>query len=288
MPNKYNSVFESIYQYVKGSSMAAWVFVLAIITLMIGINGFAEDTYSSYVGIQMIEKTFSVKPASWELTYWMMSLSFQVLTVIAFFAYLSDKKNNWWGFWLALGAQAVDFASDVWYRSNGTYTSAASVVVSLFFTFLFFTIGSEVALTFGLGLVAKLFVEGMSQLAIFVRNVFTGLGQMGKILASGVAGDTGATDSSVTHQTKDIRFSPQQLPPNFQNVQGPKPSMPPQNKPDQYHPPMVVTEEKLVMPPSFHPGNNGDARNNNRGNNNGGGKPPHPGNQGQGGKGEMR
>jgi len=202
----YNSVFDSIFAYVKGQTMAAWIFLLSLVILFIGINGFAEDTYSSYVGIQMVEKAFNVRPASWEGTYWAMAISFQVITVIAFFAYLSNPQKHWWGLWVSFGAQIVDFIADVWYRSNGEFTSMVSVGVSLVMTFLFFTIGSEIALTFGLGLVAKLIVEGLSQLSIFTRNLFIGVGQMLQILASGKPGERGSTDSSMSKITKDLKF----------------------------------------------------------------------------------
>ena len=224
MSSRYSSIFDSIKSYVSGSPLAGWVLILAILTLIIGINGFIEDTYSSYTGVQMIETTFGVRPASWEFTYWAMSLFFQVVTVLAFFTYLSDRDKNWIALWISMSAQAVDFIADVWYRSNGTF-SMVNTVVSTVMTFVFFTIGSEVALTFGFGLTSKLFVEGSLQLSITLRNVFVGMKKFFKMIASGRIDDEGATDSNISGFVKDRSFSPPPQPVAPQNRPSPSAQM---------------------------------------------------------------
>lgn len=205
--NKYQNFYDSLHDYVKGKTMAAWVFWLSVVILLIGINNFAEDTYSSYIGVQQIEKAFSVRPASWELTYWAMSLAFQVITMVAMFGYLSNKKDYWWALWLAIGSQVVDFSADIWYRANGIFTNPASVAVSFVLTFIFFTVGSEFAITLGLGLVARLMVEGMAQTAILFRNFIAGIGKLAQILASGNAEGKGATHSNITDAFQDVKHN---------------------------------------------------------------------------------
>lgn len=201
-----NNFYDSIHDYVKGTTMAAWVFWLSMVLLLIGINNFWEDTYSSYIGVQQIEKTFQVKAVSWWVTYVGMSLAFQVITVLAGVAYLSDRKKYWLAGYIAIGAQLIDFVADVWYRANGVWVGWASVSVSFVLTFVFFTVGSEVALTVGLGLVARLLVEGLAQTGILVRNMFAGIGRLAQILASGEATGKGSTHSDITHALDDVRY----------------------------------------------------------------------------------
>lgn len=203
MNNSQNSFYDSIHDYVKGQTLAAWVFWLSVVLLAIGINNFVEDTYSSYIGVQEIEKTFNVKAVSWDFTYLGMSLAFQIITVLAGIAYMSDRKKYWYAGWLAIAAQGVDFIADVWYRANGTWNGWGSVTVSLALTFIFFTIGSELAVTVGLGLVARLFVEGMAQTGILVRNIIAGFVKLAQILASGSADGKGATHSNITNSFHD-------------------------------------------------------------------------------------
>lgn len=178
MTEKYNSLFDSVVNYVRGSPLAAWLFLLSIVMLAVGINGFIEDTNSSYAGVQQLEKAFNITAASWKPTYLLMSLFFQVLSVVGFFFYLSDRQKYWVWLWVSFGSQVIDFFADVWYRSNGqVFQSIGVLVVSAILTFVFFTVGSEVALTLGLGLTSKLFVEGMTQLAIIFKNMMTGIGK---------------------------------------------------------------------------------------------------------------
>ena len=248
MSTKYNSVFDGIHSYVRGGPLAGWVLILAIITLVIGINDFAEDTYSSYVGVQMIEQTFGVRPASWELTYWLMSLFFQVVSVLFFFAYLSDRHQNWWALWVAGLSQVVDFVADVWYRGNGTF-SLVNTTISVILTAVFFTIGSEMALTFGFGLTSKLFVEGSTQLSITVRNVFVGIRGFFRMLASGDVDGDGGIDSTATMNRKPTS-GPSNIPNNNR----------PSGPPVQFKPPASDDEFDVVFP----------------GKNGGGGKPEVP------------
>lgn len=203
--NNSRSFYDSVHDFCKGQTLAAWVFWLSVVLLLIGANNFWEDTYSSYIGVQEIEKTFQVKAVSWWLTYLGMSLSFQIITVLAGVTYMSDTKKYWYAGWIALGAQGIDFIADVWYRANGVWNGWASVSVSFVLTFIFFTIGSEFAITVGLGLVARMFVEGMAQTGILVRNIIAGIGKLAQILASGSAEGKGATHSNVTHGFQDVR-----------------------------------------------------------------------------------
>lgn len=186
MPSRYNNLFLGVYNSVKGTPLSAWLLILSVILLLIGGNNFAEDTYSSYVGVQMMENALDLNPATWKLTYWAMSLFFQIIAVIAFFIYLSDRQNNWQWFWLAAGSQVIDFIADVWYRSDQRlFDSPVKFVVSLLLTFVFFTAGSELALTVGFGLVATMFKDGFTQFGHIISGIFAGFSGAGRAIAGG-------------------------------------------------------------------------------------------------------
>lgn len=185
MSDKYNNVFQGVLNSVRGTPLSAWMLIMSVMLFIIGINNFAEDTYSSYAGVQMIENVLNMKPASWQFTYWAMSLFFQVISVIFFFIYLSDRKENWNWFWFGMATQFLDFMADVWYRSNEQlFSSPTSFAVSFLLTFVFFTFGSEFAITLGFGLTAVLFKDGMVQLVKVIKSIFDGISEGLKEISS--------------------------------------------------------------------------------------------------------
>lgn len=176
MTAKYNNIFQGVLQSVKGSPFSAWMLTMSILLLVIGINNFAEDTYSSFAGVQMIENILNMRPASWEFTYWAMSLFFQVSAIVFFFIYFSNRKENWIWLWFGFAAQFFDFVADIWYRSNEQlFTSPQTFIVSFFLTFIFFTLGSEVAITIGFGLSTALFKDGVMEMVKIAKSIVEGI-----------------------------------------------------------------------------------------------------------------
>lgn len=147
--------FQKVADKYRNSPMAVLLFVGAALMLMIGLNNFAEDTYSSYLGLKSIEQSFNMNVQIWNLTYWAVSIAPQVASIIFFFMFLSTQERKWG--WYAFMFQAMDFGSDVWYRSNGQlFSDPKTALMSATMTLLFFTFCSEFFLTIGFGLVLKL------------------------------------------------------------------------------------------------------------------------------------
>lgn len=171
------NAFDKVADSLRGNPLAAWVFVLSVLFLMIGVINFFEDTYSSYMGIKLVENLHSVKPASWEYTYWGLSLFFQVASVLSFFIFWADTKKYWYAFWIAIGSQIIDMFADYVYRS-GSFMSITTdpprfmwaFILTMFFTFL----GSEVALSVGFGLTKAMLPEGLKQLGLFFGSLIVG------------------------------------------------------------------------------------------------------------------
>lgn len=264
MSSKYNNLFVGVYNSVKGTPLSAWVLILSILLLVIGANNFLEDTYSSFAGIQMIEKQMNMNPATWQFTYWAMSLFFQVIAVISFFIYLSDRKENWYWFWVAMASQVVDFMADVWYRSNEQlFVSLPNFALSLILTFVFFTAGSELAITVGFGLVATMFKDGFTQFGQIVSGLLSGFAGAGKAIAGGKTLVENHSDQQ--HQNQPQRpYERQDIPPEvlarLQQFQGNR------------HPSVVIEDVREVVPAIAQNGNHNQPPRQNNQPRSGGGK----------------
>ena len=166
-----SNIFEQASEKIKNSSIVLWVFLASVAMLLIGINHFWEDTYSTYMGMHQIAKTFDVIVASYETTYWTMAISFQVGTVVFTYLFLVNTQTRW-----PLGAGlfcfGVDFFFDAWYRSNEMlFSSPSHFIAAVLLTFTFFTVGSELFVTVGLGMVLTLFAPAISQFRKLVSEI---------------------------------------------------------------------------------------------------------------------
>jgi len=175
-----SDIFDVVAAKYKNSPSAIVLFIASLAMLIIGINHFAEDTYSSYLGLKAVEESFSMNVQIFDWTYWTMSVAPQIASVVFFYVYLANTDKRW-ALWVSITTQAVDFLADVWYRSNGIVFSDTKVtVVSFLLTFSYFTLGSEAFISFGAGLCLKLFVPAMYSWKYFkkevkrVRSMFSG------------------------------------------------------------------------------------------------------------------
>lgn len=154
------------------SYMAILVFLLSLGMLAIGINHFVEDTYSSFIGIGMLESEFGLKPVSWEFTRWTMSLAPQVAQIIFFYLFLLNKRKNRWAFWIAFGFFFMDFFADVWYRSDGQiFSSLPAFTISFLMTIIYFTFGSEMFISIGFGLSLAMLKPFINQFKDFAMGL---------------------------------------------------------------------------------------------------------------------
>lgn len=169
-----SNLFESLRknELFGQTNLAIMVWLASLIMFLIGANHFAEDTYSSYMGIKMLETDLGLIPATWPLTYYTMSISMQIAQIVfAYFAIIDKDKNR--KIWLVLAALAwvVDFLADVWYRSDERVFSDPKVFVSsILVTLVWFTVGSEFFITMGFGATTTMFKPFVFQLGILIRE----------------------------------------------------------------------------------------------------------------------
>lgn len=149
-------MFEQVKNRWSQSPSLLIIYFLSIVMVIIGANHFIEDTWSSYLGLKSLETYFQMNVQIFEWTYWTMSIAPQIAAMVFFYIFLADTKRTEY-LWGSVGSQIIDLAADVWYRSNEQlFSSPAAAIGALLITFLFFTIGCEVFLTVGFGLILKL------------------------------------------------------------------------------------------------------------------------------------
>lgn len=156
-----------------GTTNSALLFWMSATLVAFGVVFFVEDTSSSYYGIKAIESYFNIRFAALgTATYILGSLFFQVGTMLAMFAYLTDHNKYAKASIIALIFQLIDFAADVWYRSDGGTGGPAAWAVSAVLTFVFFTVGSEFALALGLAFLRYTIVDGLEQTIKIIVTFF--------------------------------------------------------------------------------------------------------------------
>ena len=155
MTSSINNLFVLVHRKTEGA-LTIIVFLASITMFLIGVNLCAEDTYTSYMGLQAYQATFGLTLNAWPITFWSESLLPQVGQVVFFYIFFSDMKKNWWALVIAIGLLMVDFYADLYYRTSGVIsfdpeftrrTIAGGVV-----TFFYFTVGAELFISIGFGL----------------------------------------------------------------------------------------------------------------------------------------
>lgn len=164
------NIFTEVAHKIKNNKIVILFFLASVAMLASGINHFIEDTISSLYGIQELEATFGVIPATYQITYWTMSLAPQLAQVVFAYLYMVDGRKNKWALWMTIAALVVDFVADAWYRSNQQLLERPGVfIVASVLTLVYFTIGSEVFITVGGGLTLELLGPALHQFAVFVN-----------------------------------------------------------------------------------------------------------------------
>lgn len=165
------NIFEETTARIKNSKIVIWIFSMALLMLLVGFNHFVEDTLSSYYGIKMLEAAFGMTPVTYPFTYFTMSIAPQVAQVVFTYMFLTNTDRYRFAALGTLGALLVDFFADTWYRSNAQmFDSPAALIAAVVLTVAYFTIGSEVFVTFGFGIVMELFTPAFRQLRGFIND----------------------------------------------------------------------------------------------------------------------
>jgi len=127
-----------------------WVFAIFLGFIIIGAVFFAEDTYSSYQGIIMIESKYNLRSVSWPITYWAASLVSQLGQMGFMYIYLTDRKKNFVYLIAAMACFVVDVSFDAFYRANG-FLGNGERILALGINTLIFSAFAEVLITIGIG-----------------------------------------------------------------------------------------------------------------------------------------
>lgn len=166
-----SDIYQSVANKYKGSPSAVVLFILAFIMFVLGINHFVEDTYSSYYGLKALESAYGLRVQIFDWTYWTMSLAPQIASMVFFYMYLSDTTQRKF-LYLTLGAQAMDFFADSWYRSGGNLFGGVEVFsIASLLTFIYFSVGSEFFLSVGGGILMKLSAPALATWKITLMNL---------------------------------------------------------------------------------------------------------------------
>ena len=166
------NLWDTVSSEVQGSSMALWLFVVGFVAGVVGIVLSMEDFVSSYHGIRSLELAFGVTAVSHVWVYYVMAIAPWVGQV-AFIGLWTLDTSRFWALMAGIVWFALDFVSDVQYRSGGSFVPldgqpadvGPGMWVSMAMTFLYFTIGAELFVMASSALVVTLFPSAVRELA---------------------------------------------------------------------------------------------------------------------------
>lgn len=171
-----SNFFDAVANKFKSSPFVIWIHILSWLMLAVGVLHFYEDTLSSLNGIQQLENVFGIKPVNLNIIYWTLSISPQLAQMVFFYGFLIYKKQ--WSLGVAAWFFLMDFAADVQDRSAGhlfamddTINLDIKTLVAAGFTLNFYTIGSELFISFGIGLILATFMHAIIQYAEMTTSI---------------------------------------------------------------------------------------------------------------------
>jgi len=194
-----HNIFSQMGQKMSGP-FKIWVFFVFLSILIIGINFFIEDTYSSYYGIKALEAKYDLNTVTWDPTYWSMSLMAQVAQIAAMYIFFVDTKRNKAALIAAAIFFVIDVTFDMMYRANG-YIGGFERGVAVSLNTLVFSMGAEIAITIGFGYTVALLPGTILE----IRKLFSG----------GSSGKGGSKKKSGTPPRSSGRQQPPNRPQSF-------------------------------------------------------------------------
>lgn len=165
-----DNLFEKVRQW-KSGPFVIWVFILSIAAFAIGIVLFREDTITSRLGYEALEVHYGFQPRVYPITYWAMSLAPQIAQIMFAYVWLTDPRKHWWALPVVIGFFILDFISDVYHTTGNLPAATERAGVGMSLTFIFFNIGSELFITWGIGLFLTTLPEAIIELKKFVAKV---------------------------------------------------------------------------------------------------------------------
>ncbi|MCP5018887.1 MAG: hypothetical protein GY938_26965 [Ketobacter sp.] len=169
-----SNLFDNAAKNLKNSKFVIVAYAAFFLMAVMGVVFFTEDAASSYYGIKELEEVFKITPHNFGwITYLAMSLAPQIFILGFAYAVAHDTEKNKWLMLAIVVFFVVDLISDWQNRSAGQLltfsqdgvkmTLNASTYASLFFTLMYFTIMSEVALSVSLGMLISLYPAFITQ-----------------------------------------------------------------------------------------------------------------------------
>lgn len=167
------NIFQKVKRRMSGVSLI--VFLVSVGAITVGLAGFTEDTTSSKVGIDRIIMYYNLELITYDFVAWMMALAPQIGQILFSYVYLADTKQKW-AIWLAGSFFGIDFISDLYYRTAGDIGFDERTLVAALFTLLFFTVISEMFITFGFGVMVETSDDAASQFDRLIKAIGVWLG----------------------------------------------------------------------------------------------------------------
>lgn len=206
--------FQDLRDYFKSNPAVVAVALLGLSALIVGINHFAEDQISSYWGVQWLAEAWGLRPFSYPLTAFTMSVFPSIGQSLCIYLGIVDIRRYWWVVPLGIGFFVMDTAPDVWYRSNELlFNSWQQTLGSLYITLVYFTIGSEGFMSVGLGVFMATAGPALVQLGKFFEQFLVGLSAVFAALRVGFSAIRDAIWTPEDEETMSVR-------PPVQNVPG--------------------------------------------------------------------
>ena len=179
-----NNLFLTVHRKTQGT-LTIITFLASLAMLLIGINLFIEDTYTSYMGLQEYQAHFGLSLAIWPITYWSESLVPQIGQIVFFYVFFSDMKKNWWAALVAFSLLLVDFYADLYHRTQGslslsTLTEERTIAGGII-TLFFFTVGAELFISMGWGISMTTLAPAINQTKKIIKDIRFSVGIDGPV-----------------------------------------------------------------------------------------------------------
>lgn len=176
------NLWETVTVGVRGGPMSLFLFLVGFVAGIVGIILSWEDFVSSYYGIISLQTAFGIQAVSEAWVLYVMAAT-PWIGQVTFFGLWSLDTKRWWALLVSLVWFALDFLSDVQFRSGETFIPleggqmqmTTAIYVSAAMTFLYFTIGAELFVTASSALVVTLFPDAVREVASMRGRMKRGL-----------------------------------------------------------------------------------------------------------------
>ena len=156
------NVFRSTASSMLNSPFVIVISLAFLVLLFISIGLSIEDYMTSLMGYQLLP---TAKANNWIIP--LVALLPQVGQITFAFAFATDTRKRWAGL-VMFGLHFFDVLTDVYFKAHG---QAAWVYgVALLESEVLYTLGSEIALVFSIGMLFELLPHAFSQFGVLISH----------------------------------------------------------------------------------------------------------------------